>query len=85
MWGFTLRTPAERVKREFRLEEEPSIEARFNIAPTQEIFAVKQSPDGSEAVMLKLWLATDNGEQAKKHALAAYKSAWADGEPYVYS
>jgi hypothetical protein len=30
---FTLRTPAERVKREFRLEEAPSIEARFNIAP----------------------------------------------------
>ncbi|MCH7729047.1 MAG: hypothetical protein IH991_21575, partial [Planctomycetes bacterium] len=23
-------------------------------------------------------------EQAKKHALAAYKWAWADGEPYVW-
>lgn len=23
-------------------------------------------------------------EQAKKHALAAYQWAWADGEPYVY-
>ena len=23
-------------------------------------------------------------EKAKRHALIAYKSAWADGEPYVY-
>lgn len=50
---FTLRTPAERVKREFLLEEVPSIEARFNIAPTQNILAIRHSPDGSEAIMLK--------------------------------
>jgi len=31
-----------------------------------------------------LWLALDDRSQAKKYALAAYKSAWADGEPYVY-
>lgn len=31
-----------------------------------------------------LWLAIGDREQAKKHALAAYKLAWADGEPYVF-
>ena len=30
-----------------------------------------------------LWLALGDPEQAKKHALAAYKWAWADGEPYA--
>jgi hypothetical protein len=30
-----------------------------------------------------LWLAIGDREQAKKHALDAYKWAWADGEPYV--
>jgi putative SOS response-associated peptidase YedK len=50
---FTLRAPAERVKREFQLEEVPSIEARFNVAPTQNILAVRHSPDGSEVAMLK--------------------------------
>lgn len=48
---FRLHVPAERVKREFRLEELPSIEARFNSAPTQEVLAIRQSPD--EAAMLK--------------------------------
>ena len=33
--------------------------------------------------LAELWLAIDDGEQAKKHALAAYEWAWADGEPYV--
>jgi hypothetical protein len=31
-----------------------------------------------------LWLTIGDREQATKHALAAYKSAWADGEPYVH-
>lgn len=30
-----------------------------------------------------LWLAIGDHEQAKQHALAAYRGAWADGEPYV--
>jgi putative SOS response-associated peptidase YedK len=50
---FTLRTPKERVKREFQLQEEPPIEARFNIAPTQNILAVRQMEDEREAVLLK--------------------------------
>jgi tetratricopeptide (TPR) repeat protein len=31
-----------------------------------------------------LWQAIGDREQAKQHALAAYKWAWADGEPYVH-
>lgn len=31
-----------------------------------------------------LWLAIGDHEQAKTHALAAHKWAWADGEPYVH-
>ncbi|MDJ0707839.1 MAG: hypothetical protein QNJ46_31575 [Leptolyngbyaceae cyanobacterium MO_188.B28] len=34
--------------------------------------------------LAELWLAIGNHEQATKHALAAYKWAWADGEPYVH-
>jgi putative SOS response-associated peptidase YedK len=50
---FTLRTPKERIKREFQLQEEPFVEARYNIAPTQNVLAVRQSTDGREAVELK--------------------------------
>lgn len=50
---FTLRAPAERVKRDFRLEEVPSIEARYNIAPTQGVLAVRCASDEREAVTLK--------------------------------
>ena len=50
---FTLRTPKGRIKREFQLPEEPPVEARFNIAPTQSILAVREVSDEREAVLLK--------------------------------
>jgi putative SOS response-associated peptidase YedK len=50
---FTLRAPAERVQREFQLEEVPSMEARYNIAPTQSVLAVRRASAELEAVMLK--------------------------------
>jgi hypothetical protein len=34
-------------------------------------------------LLARLWLALGDSEQAKHHALAAYRWAWADGEPYV--
>ena len=37
----------------------------------------------SHRALAELWLAIGDREQATKHALAAYKWAWADGEPYV--
>ena len=33
--------------------------------------------------LAELWLKIGDEERAKKHALAAYKWAWSDGEPYV--
>jgi putative SOS response-associated peptidase YedK len=50
---FTQRKPAERVKREFQLEDIPSIEARYNIAPTQDILAIRRIEKSNEAVMFK--------------------------------
>ena len=38
----------------------------------------------SERDLADLWLAIGDHEQTKKHALEAYKFAWADGEPYVH-
>ena len=35
-------------------------------------------------LLAQLWLALGDHEQAKHHALAAYRWAWADGEPYVH-
>jgi hypothetical protein len=37
----------------------------------------------SHRALAHLWLAIGDRERAKEHALAAYKWAWADGEPYV--
>lgn len=37
----------------------------------------------SHRPLAELWFAIGDHDQAKKHALAAYKSAWADGEPYI--
>jgi len=34
--------------------------------------------------LARLWLAIGDPGQARRHALAAYQEAWADGEPYVY-
>jgi putative SOS response-associated peptidase YedK len=50
---FTLRSSPERIKREFQLGEEPPVEARFNIAPTQSILAVRQIEDEREGALLK--------------------------------
>ena len=37
----------------------------------------------SHLALAELWRVIGDHEQAKKHALAAYTWAWADGEPYV--
>lgn len=34
-------------------------------------------------VLAELWLALGDNQQAAKHSRAAYRDAWADGEPYV--
>jgi Domain of unknown function (DUF4062)/AAA domain, putative AbiEii toxin, Type IV TA system len=40
--------------------------------------------DSSHRALAELWLAVGDHEQARRHALTAYKLAWADGEPYVH-
>lgn len=50
---FTQRVPAARLRREFKLKELPHVEVRYNIAPTQNILAVRQAADEREAVYLK--------------------------------
>ncbi|MDQ1593271.1 MAG: hypothetical protein QOG71_3898 [Pyrinomonadaceae bacterium] len=50
---FALKTPAKKLAAAFQVEEVPAVEARYNIAPTQEILAVQQGLDGREAKWLK--------------------------------
>ncbi len=43
-----------------------------------------QLRDPAHRRLAQLWLALGDTENAKHHALAAYRWAWADGEPYVH-
>lgn len=51
--------------------------------PREEAERLAQLRDPAHRLLAQLWLALGDTEQAKHHALAAYKDAWADGEPYV--
>ena len=51
--------------------------------PRQEINRLAKFRKPCHRGLAELWLAIGDREQAKEHALAAYKWAWADGEPYV--
>ena len=50
---YALRTPPKSLAKAFGVEEVPEFEARFNIAPTQTIAGVLQTPDGREMKFLK--------------------------------
>lgn len=50
---FSNRTSAEKIKQEFRIDEVPSMEARYNIAPAQKILGVSQEASEREARMFK--------------------------------
>jgi len=52
--------------------------------PRREAEQLANARRPSHGDLADLWFAISDREQAKKHALAAYKSAWADGEPYVH-
>lgn len=62
--------------------------AKFHLgqlaAPRDEAEQLSQGKSLPHETLAELWLAIGDLGQAKKHALAAYKLAWADGEPYVY-
>jgi putative SOS response-associated peptidase YedK len=50
---FTQRADAKRIAKEFKVVEVPAVEARYNIAPTQEVLAVREREDGREATFFK--------------------------------
>lgn len=52
--------------------------------PFEEAQRLAQLRDPAHRFLAQLWLALGDTAQAKHHALAAYKDAWADGEPYVH-
>jgi len=52
--------------------------------PRHEAERLAQPRQPAHRLLARLWLAVGDVAQAKRHALAAYKWAWADGEPYVW-
>lgn len=50
---FAQRSDPKRLAKEFKVAEVPQVEARYNIAPTQEILAVREFGDGREMTFFK--------------------------------
>ena len=50
---FTQRADSKKLAESFGVTEVPTVEARYNIAPTQEVLGVSQSPDGRGATFYK--------------------------------
>jgi putative SOS response-associated peptidase YedK len=50
---FAQRSDPKRLAKEFKVAEVPQVEARYNIAPTQEILAVRELADGREMTFFK--------------------------------
>jgi hypothetical protein len=61
--------------------------ANFNLGrltdPRYEAERLSRARNPAHGDLAALWLVSGNPEQAKKHALVAFKWAWADGEPFV--
>ena len=61
--------------------------ARFHLNPLptarEEALRLSAGRDPAHLPLAELWHALADTEQAAKHAKAAYRHAWADGEPYV--
>jgi len=52
--------------------------------PQSEAERLAQLRQPAHRLLAQFWLALGDPAQAKHHALAAYRWAWADGEPYVH-
>jgi putative SOS response-associated peptidase YedK len=50
---FTLAVPAEKVATQFQLAEVPDLSARYNIAPTQQVAAVRATEAGRELALFR--------------------------------
>ncbi|HEV7670240.1 MAG TPA: DUF4062 domain-containing protein [Thermoanaerobaculia bacterium] len=53
------------------------------VDPIQETERLAELRRPANRLLAQLWLSLSEPEKAKRHALAAYEWAWADGEPYV--
>jgi hypothetical protein len=62
--------------------------AKFHLgqlsSPRDEAVQLAKRHKPAHQPLAELWSAIGDGKRAKKHALLAYRAAWADGEPYVY-
>lgn len=50
---YTRSTDPEKLAKEFKVAEVPAAEASYNVAPTQNVLAVRESPDGREMTFFK--------------------------------
>lgn len=50
---FAQKSPSKKIKKQFKVEEVPSLVERYNVAPTQSVLAVREASDGREAAFLK--------------------------------
>ena len=50
---FARKSDPERLAKEFKVAEVPQVEARYNVAPTQDILAVREFGDGREMTFFK--------------------------------
>lgn len=50
---YAQRTDAKKLAKEFKVSEVPSVEPRYNIAPTQDVLAVNETGDGREMRFIK--------------------------------
>jgi putative SOS response-associated peptidase YedK len=50
---FAQRSPAKKVAKQFKVEDVPPLAERYNVAPAQTVFAVREASDGREATLLK--------------------------------
>lgn len=51
--------------------------------PVVEAERLVAGPESDHLTLARLWLSLGDTARAEEHALAAYRWAWADGEPYV--
>jgi tetratricopeptide (TPR) repeat protein len=52
-------------------------------APAEHAVRLASGQNPDHLPLARLWFAIGDAGRAEKHALAAYRRAWADGEPYV--
>ena len=84
---YTLATPAELISEHFDLPAVPALEARYNIAPSQESLIVGRRGDGGRAAGLARWGLTSAAAGGKKpqinarietvHAKPAFRDSFA--------